>query len=213
MKSLHQCGAAIVLLSFVFSAAAQPAQSTTDTSNAGIDHLRDAIKSAYEKGDVEGMLKYIHPDAAIIFPDGRILKGPDDLRNYYTEMLKSPDHLVSSYSSDPIVQSRTVHGDVGLSYGLMKDNYVLTNGAKFGLDSRFTVTVFKSANGPADTDGWMIRSFHSSSNVFDNDVLRLVKTKMAWTCGGGGLIVGLVVGAVAMRLVGRNRNRTSQAAT
>ena len=65
----------------------------------GIDHLRDAIKAAYNSGDVDAMLRYIHPEAVIVFQDGQILKGRDDLRKYYDRMLKAPDRIVASYNA------------------------------------------------------------------------------------------------------------------
>jgi ketosteroid isomerase-like protein len=175
---------------------------------SGIDHMRDALEAAYNSGDVDGILKYIHPDAVIIFPDGEILKGPEALRTYYQRMMTGPDPVVRTYTAKPDVQARTVHGDVGLSYGLMNDNYVLTDGTRFGLDSRFTVTLFKSPSGPAETDGWMIRSFHSSTDAFDNAILTIAAKRTFWTAGLGGIALGLIVG-FAFGLLYRRRRRAN----
>jgi hypothetical protein len=123
-------------------------------------------------------------------------------------MLKDPNHLVASYTADPVVELRTVHNDVGLSYGQMNDKYVLTDGKSFGLDSRFTVTVFKSPSGPAESDGWMVRSFHSSTNAFDNDILRMATRYVLWRAGLGGLAIGAAVGFIAGRIL-RKRNPQS----
>ena len=181
--------------------AAEPA--ATDPSTAGLDRLRTAIKDAYNRGDTEAMARYLHPDVVIVFPDGSLLKGRDALRDYYNRMLKAPGHRVNSFSADPVVESRTVHNDVGLSYGYMNDQYVLNDGRSFGLNSRFTVTVFKTPDGPPDTDGWMIRSFHSSTDAFDNPILTMIGRGVFWTAGIGGLVVGvllgLVIGAVLFR--------------
>jgi ketosteroid isomerase-like protein len=175
--------------------AAEPAtQTATDNSTAGLDRLRAALKDAYSRGDVETMTRYLHPDVVIIFPDGRVLKGRDALRGYYEQMLKGPNRRVESYTADPTVESRTVHNDVGLSYGYMNDQYVLTDGKSFGLNSRFTVTLFKTPDGPSETDGWMIRSFHSSADAFDNPILIMVAKRVSLMAGIGGLVVGLLSG-------------------
>ena len=178
----------------------------TDTSTGGLDHLRAAIKNAYVKGDIDAMARYLHPDVVIVFPDGSILKGPPAFRDYYKKMMTAPDHRVVSYSADPQVESRTVHNDVGLSYGYMNDSYVLNDGRSFALNSRFTVTVFKSPDGPTDTDGWMIRSFHSSADTFDNPILKMVAQAVFWRAGIGGTVIGMVLGVIIGLLYGRRQN-------
>jgi len=182
-----------------------PAASEADASTAGLDHLRAAIKDAYLKGDLAAMTRYLHPDVVIVFPDGSILKGRDAFRDYYNRMMTAPNHRVVSYSADPKVESRTVHNDVGLSYGYMNDSYVLNDGRSLTLNSRFTVTVFKSPDGPADTDGWRIRSFHSSADAFDNPVITLVAKAVFWRAGGSGLAIGAVLGLILGMLFARRR--------
>jgi ketosteroid isomerase-like protein len=172
-------------------------------SIAGLDRLRAAVKDAYKRGDVDALSRYLHPDIVIVFPDGSILKGPQAFKDYYHRMLKGPDHRVVSYSADPVVESRTVHNDVGLSYGYMHDRYVLNTGQSFGLDSRFTVTVLKSPAGPAETGGWQIRSFHSSTDAFDNPVLSMVARTAFLTAGAGGLVVGALLGVLGTLLFRR----------
>lgn len=209
MKSMRLIIAVLALMIAIaptLLAADNPAVApATDQSTAGLDHLRAALKDAYIKGDVDAMMRYLHPDVVIIFPDGSILKGPEAFRQYYMRMMTAPDRRVVSYSANPEVESRTVHNDVGLSYGNMNDSYVLNDGRRFTLNSRFTITVFKTPNGPTDTDGWMIRSFHSSTDAFDNPVLTLVAHSIFWRAGFGGLVIGIVLSLIVGILLGRRR--------
>lgn len=192
----------IVLINVVIAAVPATAADNTptataeDASIAGLNKLRAAMKDAYAKGDIDGMMRYLHPDVVIVFPDGSVLKGPQAFRDYYQRMMTAPNHRVVSYSADPQVESRTVHNDVGLSYGNMNDRYVLNDGRSFALNSRFTVTVFRSPDGPKETDGWMIRSFHSSADAFDNPVISMVAKGVFWRAGVGGVVVGLIVGSI-----------------
>jgi ketosteroid isomerase-like protein len=180
-----------------------------EASTTGLDHLRAALKDAYVKGDIDTMMRYLHPDVVIVFPDGSVLKGPQAFRNYYQQMMTAPNHRVVSYSADPQVESRTVHNDVGLSYGNMNDRYVLNDGRSFVLNSRFTVTVFKSPDGPQDTDGWMIRSFHSSADAFDNPIIAMVAQGVFWRAGIGGAVVGMVLGLIIGIFAGRRKTSTA----
>lgn len=199
------CAPAIVL-------AAEPApQASPGDATKGLDRLRDAIKDAYNRADPDAMTRYLHPDAVIVFPDGSVLKGRDALRDYYNRMLKGPAARVASYNADPVIESRTVHNDVGLSYGYMNDQYVLTDGKSFGLNSRFTVTVFKTPDGPPETDGWMIRSFHSSTDAFDNPILTMVANRVFLIAGGGGLAIGALLGLLLGAFIFRRRKTSAPA--
>ncbi len=201
---------AFVVLSVILVPASLPADNpaippATDASTAGLDHLRAALKEAYAKGDIDAIARYLHPDVVIVFPDGSILKGPDAFREYYKRMMTAPNHRVVSYSADPQVESRTVHNDVGLSYGYMNDKYVLNDGRSFALNSRFTVTVFRSPDGPTDTDGWMVCSFHSSADAFDNPIVTMVATGVFWRAGIGGVVTGIVLGSIVGIIFARRR--------
>jgi hypothetical protein len=93
----------------------------------------------------------------------------------------------------------------------MNDSYVLNDGRSFTLNSRFTVTVFKAPDGPADTDGWMIRSFHSSADAFDNPILTMVAHGVFWRAGSGGVVVGIVLGLI-LGFLARQRKPSSASA-
>lgn len=207
--------AVVVIVLFALALAVVPAAAadnpstplSADASTAGLDHLRAALKDAYAKGDIDAMMRYLHPDVVIVFPDGSILKGPQAFRDYYQRMMTAPNHRVVSYSADPKVESRTVHNDVGLSYGYMNDRYVLNDGRSFALNSRFTVTVFKSPDGPKDTDGWMIRSFHSSADAFENPIITMVAQAVFWRAGIGGAVAGTALGLIIGIFYARRRKR------
>lgn len=200
----------MVLLNMVVAAvpagaADNPPTASEEASIAGLNQLRAAMKDAYAKNDIDAMMRYLHPDIVIVFPDGSILKGPQAFRDYYQRMMTAPNHRVVSYSADPQVESRTVHNDVGLSYGYMNDRYVLNDGRSFALNSRFTVTVFRSPEGPKETDGWMIRSFHSSADAFDNPIISMVAKAVFWRAGLAGVVFGLILGSAGGVFFARRR--------
>jgi hypothetical protein len=89
---------------------------------------------------------------------------------------------------------------------------VLTDGTSFGLDSRFTATLLKSPDGPPESGGWVIRSFHYSTDAFDNPVLGIAAKRAGLYGGAGGLVIGLVVGLIIGLLI-RRRQATVAATT
>ena len=197
------------LLTLLLAAAPAVAQPAPLDADAAADALRDGIGRAYAAGDVAAMGRYLHPDVQIVFPDGRVLIGVDALKDYYDEMLTGPNAVVGSYQSDPKVTGRAVEGDAVVSHGDMNDRYVLADGTSFALNSVFTVTLVRAPDGPPETGGLVIRSFHSSTDAFDNPVLALAarrgaSTGAAWTAA----VVGpaaLGIGVIAGWWVGRRR--------
>jgi hypothetical protein len=219
MKAMLAAAVVVAVVVVVFvplstHAVAQPAttQAGPGAGAGDVDSLRDHLKTAYAKGDVDGILKFLHPKVVITFPDGSVLQGRQAFVDYYNRMLKGPDHRVQSCTSDPTVTERAVYGDTVVSFGRMNDRYVLTSGEQFGLDSRFTVTALKFPDGPAESGGWMIRSFHSSTDAFDNPVLRMAAKKSAMLGGVGGVIAGFLLGVIAALII-RRRRRTTAAPT
>jgi ketosteroid isomerase-like protein len=196
------------------SAIAQTSQPTTAELDASVNKLREQLSSAYQRGDIDSLLKFLHPDVVIIFPDAQVLRGPQALKDYYEKMLKSPDHIVAKYSSDPKVIERTIHNDVVLSLGDMNDSYELTDGTKFSLNSKFTITAIRLPNGPPESDGWVVRSFHSSTDAFDNPVLAIA-AKKSFTYGATimgliGALIGLLIGWMLRRRWSNARLRSAQ---
>lgn len=190
--------AVMIVLVCCTSALAQTSKPTTSDLDASVNKLREQLSSAYQRGDIDGLLKFLHPDVVIIFPDAQVLRGPQALKDYYEKMLKSPDHIVAKYTSDPKVIERTLHNDVVLSLGDMNDSYELTDGTKFSLNSKFTITAIRLPDGPPESDGWVVRSFHSSTDAFSNPVLSIA-TKKSFVYGA---IVAGIIGALVGLLIG-----------
>ncbi len=204
----------LLALVLALQPATKPTKPTTAASppvdlQAAADALRGGIEAAYKKGDVAAMARYLHPDVVVIFPDGRVLEGVGALRDYYQKMLTGPGAVVKSYESDPKVTGRAIHGDAVVSHGLMNDRYVLSDGTALALHSVFTVTLVRTPDGPPETGGLVIRSFHSSTDAFYNPVLGLAARKAAtWAAAVAGA-AALLIGAAAGWLLGRRRKRGS----
>jgi ketosteroid isomerase-like protein len=170
-----------------------------------LDKLRKAMFDAYTRQSVSGMTNYLHPDVIVVFPDGQVLRGRQQLVDYTNSKLQGPDAVLQSFSSNPQVLERAIHGDTAVSHGVMNDNYVLKNGESFNLDSKFTVTAVKLPDGPAETGGWVVRSFHASSNVFDGPVLLMAIKKSMTPAFIFGAALGLLAGAGGMFLITRRK--------
>jgi uncharacterized protein (TIGR02246 family) len=212
MKAIAILNTAIVVL--VLSAHRLPAQETDEveptprgqtSAAAGEDPvhnelraLRDGLLAATNKGDVDGMLSFCHPNIRFTTPDGRVHRGHEGVRKYLDEMMKGPNAYVKSFKADVNVDELTLlYGDdTGIATGTSVDQFEVAGGNKFQLTDRWSATLVKE-------DGkWLVADYHTAASVFDNPMLDLAKRSVYWA-GGIGLVLGLAGGALGSRLMRR----------
>ncbi len=172
-----------------------------DPAHAELRALREGLVAAIKKNDVDEVLTYLDHDVVVTWQNGEVSRKPEGVRAYFDRVMKGPNRVVDSYTTNPTVDELThLYGNTGVAFGSSIDHYKLTDGSDFDLPTRWSATVVK-------TDGkWRIANFHASVNMFDNPVLVMtVKRVGLWISliAGG---VGLLVGFLAARMV---RGRSS----
>jgi uncharacterized protein (TIGR02246 family) len=171
-----------------------------DPAHQELRALKEHILEAFNKKDIDTMLKYVHPNVVVTWQDARVSRGHDGIRNYYKEMLEGPNRRVQSVTARANVDELTIlYGDSnGLAFGTLDQDFTLTDGRVFPLNSRWTAHVVKDDNGQ-----WVVSGLHASANIFDNGVLHLALRKTALWTGIGAGVGGLVVGAIVCSLLRR----------
>ena len=197
---------ALGLLAVCWLPALVPAQEEAPEkpAHAEIRQLRDELLKDVEASDIDGMLAALHPDVIVTFMDGTQCDGPDAVKAYFNRMLKGEAGeapVVKSFSTEvEVPELTTLYGDnFGVSYGTSKSNFVLTNGSTFTVDGVWTATLVK------EDDAWKIASFQSSAGLFDNPLLTMAEGWIVKAAGIAG-VAGLVIGALAIALLKRNKS-------
>jgi hypothetical protein len=119
------------------------------------------------------------------------------VRAYYQRMMTGPNRVVREVKAAPEVAGRNVYEDWAISWGNLRDHFVLTDGSDLPFNTVFTATIAKRG------DRWLVRGFHASVNAFDNPVLGLAIRKVAWRVGIGALVIGLLAGVILARILRR----------
>jgi len=166
-----------------------------DPAHEELRTLRKGLVEAIQKNDVDALLTYLDPDVVVTWPNGEVSRKPEGVKAYYDRMMKGPGRIVDSLTSDPTVDELAhLYGDTAISTGTSKDHYHLADGKDLDLLTHWTAAVVRK-------DGkWKIAAFHASVDMFDNAVLRLAITRVAWWAGGIAAVVGLIVGFVVARV-------------
>ena len=157
--------------------------------------VRDALAAGINESDVDAILEHVHDNVVFTGMNGDVARGRDELRAYFERMMTGPDRIVNSLTIDITVDTLTVlyGGDTGIAYGSSVDSYKLASGLEFDVNSRWSSTLVKEG------DRWVVASFQSAANIFDNPILGQATGKLFWAAGLAALI-GLVVGLLAGRM-------------
>ena len=176
-----------------------PATATEDIPLNEIADIRDGMVEALNRGDTDGVLKFLHPDIVVTWANGEVSHGPAGVKAYCDRMLKGANRIVESIHANPKVEGRQLYGpNVLISYGSLGDEFKLTDGKQFTLNSRFSSLLVKE-NGK-----WLLKGFHASANVFDNPVMGIAMKQAAIWAGGLAGVAGLAMGFLLGR-IGRRR--------
>lgn len=154
--------------------------------------LRLEIINAITKGDIDNVIKHVHPDVVITWQNSEVCRGQQGLKNFFQRMGKDS---FKGYKVPPTPDELTIlhGGNTGISFGETIAEYrLLGNG--YELKSRWTATLVKE-NGK-----WLLAAYHISMNVLDNPILTTASRGLYL-----GAAVALVIGILIGRMLGRRR--------
>lgn len=163
--------------------------------------MKDDCVSALNSGDFDAVLKLTDDQIVFTAMDARLAHGKEELRAYFDAMLKGPDRVVESFSTAVTVDRlTTLYGtDFGVATGTSLSSYKLTDGTAFEIENRWTASVVRRGG------QWLLGSFHSSANVFDNPLLSITKKTANMAAVGVAiafLLLGLGLGRMSKRTSG-----------
>jgi len=191
------------LLSFQTTTVAQDADSTaTDTDTASIHDelrdLRDRMYAAYEKRDMETLLKDVSDGVVITWQNGERNVSHEEFLAFYDRMMNGNNPIVKDMSSKFEVDDLSIlYGDdTAIAHGTLEDTFLFTDGNELTLPSKWTATVINENN------QWKVASFHVSSNIFDNPILGVAKNWLIRVGTGSGIVglfIGLIIGRISKK--------------
>jgi uncharacterized protein (TIGR02246 family) len=166
--------------------------------------LRTQLLEALETQDIDALLETVHPNIVLTTTAGEVVRGHEGVRKYIDKTLNGPDAVVKSFKFDVSSDELSIlyDDDTAIAWGPSLDHYVFTDGSAASLDTRWSATLVEHEG------RWLVASFHSSVDVFDNAVLNRV-TALVPQVGIGAGIGGLLLGGVLGLLLGRSMRRVA----
>jgi ketosteroid isomerase-like protein len=149
--------------------------------NQDLDHdllrqMKDQFVKAYNDRDIDGMLSVLDPRISFTAMNGEAVYGHEGVRGYHERLTTGPDASVKGTAITAVEADdlTVIHdGHFGVSAGWADSSYQLKGGLNFATRIRWSCTMVKK-------DGaWKVVSMHTSSNIFDNPVLRMTRKAAA----------------------------------
>jgi len=158
------------------------------------------VESAINAQDIEGIISQMSPDCTVTWWNAEISRGHDEIRAYYTKMVKGEGRIITKYTTHAALDTHArfigTGGDVALAEGSSEDEFFPVVRGPFRLNSRWSATAARVAG------DWKIVNLHLSSNVFTNPLISEL-TRALWWAGSAGLVVGGLAGFFFGRRSGR----------
>lgn len=176
------------------------AQTDPEITHDEIRRLRDDILAALQRGDIDAVLPHLHPNVIFTPMNNEVARGPQGVKAYFEKMMTGPDRVVEEMQLNMEVDRLTdLYGNTGIASGSSNDFYRLTSGPRFNVPTRWTCSLVR------ENGRWLITSFHSSVDAFDNPILTLQKRATALPMVGLGILAGLAFGLLLGFLVWRRK--------
>ena len=158
------------------------------------------LQNAINEGKYEAMLPVISRDIRATPVNQEILASHEDVVAYFKRWfgeggyLKKLDIKLDADALTELSADKTW----GVVRGSGVERYILADGRKYDLKTRWTATVAK------ETDGkWRLRTIHIGTNFLDNPILAEAEgavVKVGVAGGVGGLVLGLLIALVITRV-------------
>jgi ketosteroid isomerase-like protein len=190
------------------SARGQPAKAPEDPAHAELRAVRTSMIEAFNKRDIDGLLKHLHKDVVVTWQNAEVSRGHAGVKAYYDRTMVGDKSIVVEARAEPEVTDLSIlyggnQPNTAVAYGKLNDSYKLRDGTDLAMNSVFSVVLVKE-------DGrWQIVNYHASTNLFDNQVTKLAVLKSMTIAGLGGVALGALVGLLLTIAALRMRRKSS----
>jgi ketosteroid isomerase-like protein len=140
------------------------------------------------------LIALMSDDVTVSWLNAEVSRGKAEVKAYHQRMVGGPGTILKKYVTKvSLSRPARFYGDIAIADGKAADEFYPHARGIFRLDSNWSSTMAK-------VDGqWRIVALHLSSNVFTNPLLAEAE-RMVYYAAGGGLLAGLLLMFVILRL-------------
>ncbi len=168
--------------------------------------LLQGLETAINTQKYGDLAQYFDAKLHVTTINQNVITTPAGIDAYFKEWFGEGGYLKKldiKLNADGLTQ---LYGDAqnpswGLVYGNGVEQYQLADGRNLDMKTRWTATVTKGEDGK-----WRILALHIGANFYDNPIYHAVESSRKYYAVGG-LLAGLLLGALGMAYLRRNKAR------
>ena len=148
------------------------------------------VESAINSGDYDKMLPVVSEEIRATPVNQEFLSSRAEVSAYFKKWFGAGGYLKKleiSCTPDTLTEL-SPDKTWGVVYGNGIERYILSDGRPYDLQTRWTATMVKEADGH-----WRIRAIHIATNFLDNPILTEAEHALGKAAAAGG-VLGLLVG-------------------
>ncbi len=148
------------------------------------------VESAINSGDYDKMLPVVSEEIRATPVNQEFLSSRAEVSAYFKKWFGAGGYLKKleiSFTPDTLTEL-SPDKTWGVVYGNGIERYILSDGRPYDLQTRWTATMVKEADGH-----WRIRAIHIATNFLDNPILTEAEHALGKAAAAGG-VLGLLVG-------------------
>lgn len=175
-------------------AAAQerPNSAEDKAARSELRRVRERFLAAIEASDIDAALEHLHEDVVIVWHDGVISKGREQVRQYLEKRLtaQGADVLKLSMQLEAAEQPILFDDGAAVSFGSAASHFQMRRRGALDVSGPWTATFAREG------DRWRVASLHVSAGLYDNPLLERARTSATW----GGVLAGAIGAGVGAAL-------------
>ncbi len=189
-KTLCICLFVVVGFIFISSSFAQ-VDGEREKDHEEIRQLLADVTNAINTEDKDNISSFFTKNYIYVGADQSVITHRKEFLEYYNKLLGGENALLKSLNFKPkaLTKTKFIQDNVGIVYGESDDTYVLANGHKTNVQSKWSATLLKE-------DGkWKVASLHNGVNFYDNPEITYFINFWKMIALGT-LVVGFILGFV-----------------
>ncbi|MCA9407932.1 MAG: nuclear transport factor 2 family protein [Candidatus Omnitrophica bacterium] len=182
----------LLILGFVFiTPSFAQVDSAREKDHQEIRQLLADVTNAINTEDTDNISSFFTKEYIYVGADQSVITHRKEFLEYYNKLLGGEDALLKSLNFKPkaLTKTKFIQDNVGIVHGESDDTYVLANGHKTNVQSKWSATLLKEGG------KWKVASLHNGVNFYDNpEIDNFINFWKMIALGA--LVVGFILGFV-----------------
>lgn len=191
----------LIVVLLMLSSSAFSTEESDQTTHNELRGLLTGIEQAINNEKYDDLAPFFHEKLRVTTINQEVIFSPSEISSYFKKWFGPGGYLKKLHMKLTADDLTELYGNntFGIVRGSGNEDYILSDGRKFEMKTRWTATVIKNSDAK-----WKILALHIGTNFLDNPILAKAESSLMMFTGGG-LALGALIGGLVGFLTGRRK--------